>query len=56
MFLNFQVKINFLIIGHTHNDVEEIFSKIADALRRLLAITLGGKLNHPVILLCLWLV
>ena len=43
-----QVRINFLIIGHTHNDVDQIFSKLAEALRRLVAITLDGKYREQV--------
>ncbi|XP_072048256.1 uncharacterized protein [Amphiura filiformis] len=35
-----KVRINFLIVGHTHNDVDQAFSRIAEALRKWVALTL----------------
>jgi len=31
---NFQVQINFLPVGHTHEDIDQVFSKVSDNIRK----------------------
>ena len=40
-YLFIQVQVNFLPVGHTHEDVDQLFSKIAAELRR------GGAESIP---------
>ena len=41
--MSFQVRVNFLPVGHTHEDVDQLFSKIATHLNRVGAETLQGN-------------
>ena len=38
-----QIKVNFLLVGHTHKDVNQMFSKISTQLRKTGAETQSGK-------------
>ena len=39
-----QVQINFLPVGHTHEDVDQLFSKIGDEIRRCGSESISGML------------
>ena len=38
-----QIRVNFLLVGHTHEDVDQFFSRVGARLRRVGAETLLGK-------------
>ena len=33
-FFNLKVQINFLPVGHTHEDIDQVFSRVSDNLRQ----------------------
>ena len=41
-----QVKINFLMVGHTHEDIDQFFSKIRDFLLKHNVCTLDGNVTY----------
>lgn len=43
-YLIVQVQVNFLPVGHTHEDVDQLFSKIATEIRRVGAESIPGWL------------
>ena len=42
---NFQVHLSFLYVGHTHEDIDAAFSKVAEKLRKQEAETLHGLMS-----------
>ena len=41
-----QVKVSFLIVGHTHEDIDPVFSRIKTFLVKNTLLTLAGKYLH----------
>ena len=40
-----QIRVNFLPVGHTHEDVDQFFSKVSTHLHRVGAETITGELK-----------
>ena len=51
--VHMQVKIGFLPVGHTHEDIDQLFSCISRRLKHRNAMTIPGKVipTYPLILL-----
>ena len=43
IYLHAQIRVNFLPVGHTHEDVDQFFSKVSTYLLRVGAETINGK-------------
>lgn len=39
-----QIRVNFLPVGHTHEDIDQFFSKVSTNLARVGAETINGQL------------
>ena len=41
-----QIKVNFLPVGHTHEDVDQMFSRLSEYLKKQGAESLNGMYEH----------
>ena len=41
-----QIKIGFLPVGHTHEDIDQLFSRVSRLLKHRNALTIPGTLTH----------
>ena len=48
MGLLLQVKVNFLPVGHTHEDIDQLFSKISTEIRRAGSESLQGMIIYRI--------
>ena len=45
-FCCFKVKVNFLVVGHMHEDIDQLFSKVAEEIYAHGCESLPGKVLH----------
>ena len=41
--LYFQIYLSFLMVGHTHEDIDQVFSRVSSYLKKNSAYTVGGR-------------
>lgn len=46
VFCCFKVKVNFLVVGHTHEDIDQLFSKVAEEINAHGCKSLPGNVLH----------